>query len=72
MKATLAHMRSIEGFGPTPGFCARGGRVWAQRVGLDWSEFLREGIDVERFEAIDDAFAQAFAAHVRQVEATRG
>ncbi len=29
------------------GYCNRGMRAWAARVGLDWADFLKNGIDAE-------------------------
>lgn len=39
--------------------CSRGARIWAQRHGIDYTKFLREGVPVETLEATGDAFALA-------------
>lgn len=71
MKVTINHFRTVPGFGAKPGFCVAGGRAWFARHHLDWRAFVREGIAIERLEAIDDAFCRAIVAHAR-AEATRG
>jgi hypothetical protein len=68
---TIAHLRSVPGFTARRGFCARGGRAWFQRHGLDWSHFVRHGIDAEQLEATGDGMALALVAHARQ-EAAHG
>lgn len=37
--------------------CSRGARQFFERHGLDWSRFLREGIDAEAVRATGDAMA---------------
>jgi hypothetical protein len=66
MKVTVAHLRSVPGFSEKPGFCLPKSRVWARRHGLDWRDFIRNGIDIEMLESINDAFAQALVAHARR------
>ena len=39
------------------GFCSGGGRAWFEHYGLDWSQFLREGLDESEFLATGDALA---------------
>jgi hypothetical protein len=71
MRVTIEHFRAVPGFGSTPGFCVSGGRAWFKANGLDWREFVRHGIEIERLEAIGDCFCRAIVAHARK-EATRG
>lgn len=47
------------------GYCHRGARAWFARHGLDWADFVRNGIDIDKIEAIDDAMAARLAAFVR-------
>ena len=56
---TTTHMHEI-------GYCARGGRRWAERYGLDWSEFVKNGLPVEAFEATGDAMGLRIAQYVRE------
>lgn len=66
MKVTVAHLRSVRGFSPRPGFCLAKSRTWFKRHGLDWNGFLREGIDAAALEATGDALALAVVAHARE------
>lgn len=61
----MAHLRSVPGFGPRRGFCARGGRAWFARHGLDWGDFVRNGIDSNVLEGTGDHLALAVVAHAR-------
>ena len=38
-------------------YCARGSREFFQKHGLDWGDFLRNGIEREKFIATGDAMA---------------
>lgn len=68
MIVTMAHLRSVPGFGPRRGFCARGGRTWFARHGLDWVDFVRHGINAEILEQTGDGLALALVAHARATE----
>lgn len=59
MIVTFRHMRSVPGFSKTPGFCSRGGRAWFAAHNLDWTDFVKHGIDEETLLATGDAFAIA-------------
>lgn len=37
--------------------CSGGARKWFERQGFDWADFLKNGIDAERFIATGDAMA---------------
>lgn len=39
------------------GYCSRGARVFFERHGLDWTEFLLNGIDASKLVATGDAMA---------------
>lgn len=69
MIVTLAHLRSIPGYGPKPGFCASGSRAFFKRHGLDWDAFRHHGVDAEVLTATGDALALALVEWVRKVEA---
>lgn len=71
MIVTIQHFRTIRGFSPRPGFCASGGRAWFQRQGLDWSAFVRHGIEADLLLATGDGFALAMVEHARACEAVR-
>lgn len=53
------------------GYCNRGMRAWCASEGLDWSEFLRRGIDAEILRARDNAMATRVISHAEK-EAHRG
>lgn len=55
----MAHIRAVKGFGVRPGYCSRGVRVWMERQGIDYSRFLREGIDESVLLASGDPLAIA-------------
>lgn len=69
MIVTLAHLRSIPGYGPKPGFCASGSRAFFKRHGLDWDAFRHKGVDAEVLTATGDALALALVEWARKVEA---
>lgn len=46
--------------------CSRGARMFFERYGLDWSEFLKHGIPADQLEATGDAMA------LKVVEVARG
>lgn len=48
------------------GYCNRGARAFFARHGLDWGQFLREGIDAAELERIGDAMAQRAVEHARE------
>lgn len=69
---TMQHVRTVPGFGPRPGYCCRGSRMWFQRHGLDWAAFLRDGIPADTLLATGDALAIALVEHARRTEASHG
>lgn len=52
-------------------YCANGARAFFARHGLDWSDFLRNGIDGAAFTATGDAMALKAVEHARE-ESSRG
>lgn len=50
MKVTMRHIRQAQ-------MCSHGARAFFARHGLDWTEFLREGVAIELIEATGDAMA---------------
>ena len=47
---TLSDMRSL-------GYCCKGTRALAQRYGIDWDDFIKNGIPASRLLALDNHFA---------------
>lgn len=64
----MEHMRQVRGFTARPGFCAKGIRRWFAARGLDYSDFLKNGIDEEHLLATGDPMATAVVrqAHGQQ------
>ena len=50
MKVTMQDVRAAK-------MCSRGARLFLKRHGVDWSEFLAEGVDAEKLIATGDAMA---------------
>lgn len=47
------------------GLCVKGVRNWFQTNGLDYRDFLRNGIAVSRLDALNDALGNRVAAAAR-------
>ena len=54
---TTRHVFSLPRRGARPGYCRDGVKAWFSAHGLDWREFVRNGITAQRLEATGDAFA---------------
>lgn len=50
MKITVSHARAL-------GYCSPGMRRFANQYGLDWPEFLKNGVDEEILLATKDSLA---------------
>jgi len=59
VKVTMADVRACK-------MCARGARAFFRRHGLDWSQFIREGIDAEVLMATGDAMAMRVVEHAKR------
>lgn len=57
MLITRTHMDEL-------GYCARGARRWAERMGLSWPDFVFHGIDSDILLATGDAMALRLVEHV--------
>jgi hypothetical protein len=68
---TLAHLRSVPGLSRQGGFCARGARAWFASHDLDWTDFVRNGIDAQRLLDTGDGLALILVEHARTLEAQR-
>lgn len=56
------HLYSVPVAGRV-GYCASGSRQWWAAHGLDWGDFLTNGIDAERLRATGDPLALRLVAH---------
>lgn len=63
--ATVKHLREA-------GLCARGGRDWCARYGLDWDQLRHHGIPAAELEATGDALALKVAAVARAEASNNG
>lgn len=62
---TTRHLFTIPGFSKRPGFCRGQSREWARRHGLDWQDFVHNGIDAAQLEATGDGLALALVEWAR-------
>ena len=69
MIVTFRHMLTIPGFSERRGFCRPKAKAWAKRHGIDYRDFVRNGIEAEKLEATGDAFAIALVKWARECEA---
>lgn len=69
MIVTTKHLFTIPGFTARSGFCRGGSKQWFAAHGLDWADFVRNGIPAERMEATGDALGLALVAWARECEA---
>lgn len=59
VRITLSDMRGL-------GYCNRGARAWAERHGIDWRAFRREGLPADVLEGTGDAMAIRLVNEVRR------
>lgn len=59
MIITTGDVFTIPGFSARRGFCRGGAKEWFRTHGLDWRDFVRNGIDEAELLATGDAFAIA-------------
>lgn len=69
MIVTTKHLFTIPGFTARRGFCRGGSKQWFATHGLDWADFVRNGIPAERMEATGDALGLALVAWARECAA---
>ena len=58
MKIYMSDLRKAK-------MCANGARSFAGRNGIDWTDFLKNGIDISKIENIDDAMVQQVVKAVK-------
>lgn len=62
---TVQHIYSVPNFNGRTGFCGRGTRAWFARHGIDWLNFVREGVPASVLIATGDAMALRVVEHAR-------
>lgn len=60
---TMRHIRQAE-------MCSHGGRAFFDAHGLDWSDFLKNGVAVEIIEGLGDFMASQVAIYARKENLT--
>ena len=68
LTVTQLHLRTVPGLRRTPGYCVPKSREWAQRHGIDFKAFMRDGIDADVLLATGDALALRLVAWARECE----
>lgn len=53
-------------------FCNRGARQFCERNGIDWSEFMTNGIDSSKLEHIDDEMVKKVIERAKRREEVGG
>lgn len=69
---TQLHLSTVPGLRRKPGFCVTKSREWAKRNGIDFKDFMRNGIDAEVLTATGDGLALRLVAWARECEARAG
>lgn len=57
MIITLQHLRSTNTWTDKQGYCATSSRAFFKRYGLDWADFVANGIEEEKLLATGNALA---------------
>ncbi len=65
---TVTHLRTVPAWSSRVGFCAKQARLFFARHGLDWAQFVREGIAASALENTGDALALRLVEHARREE----
>lgn len=65
---TTRHLFTIPGYSRRNGFCRGKSRDWFRAKGLDWSDFVKNGISSDVLEATGDGLALAVVAWARECE----
>lgn len=55
-----------------PRFCSKGAREFCERYGIDWLEFVQNGIESSEIEHIDDEMLKQLIERARQRESAGG
>lgn len=65
-RITLDDCRAVPSFGKKSGYCARGMRLWAEQNKLDFKDFLKNGIEIEKLRATNDPLALNIIEYVEK------
>jgi hypothetical protein len=64
IKVRMVHVRAAK-------MCSPGARAFFKKHGLNWTQFLKEGIAIEELELIDDAMSLQVCKVAREWEAAK-
>ncbi|WP_339665893.1 hypothetical protein [uncultured Pseudomonas sp.] len=68
MIVTVQHMHSVPTWNGRQGYCHGQARGFFKRHGLNWMDFLHNGIEAETLLATGDALAKHLVDYVRETE----
>ncbi|RHW22110.1 hypothetical protein [Pseudomonas jilinensis] len=68
MVVTIQHLHTVPTWTTRTGYCARQSRAFFAEHGLDWLDFVRNGIDAEVLVATGNALALHLVEHARSIE----
>lgn len=66
MIVTTRDLFTVPGYSKRAGFCRNGSRNWFRAHSLDWTDFVKHGVDAELLEATGDAMALSVVAWARK------
>jgi hypothetical protein len=66
MIVTTRDLFTVPGHSKRAGFCRSGARQWFAAHDLDWTAFVKQGIDAEKLEVTGDALALTLVAWARK------
>ena len=69
MQIYANHLYSVPNFNGGTGYCAAGCREWFSAHGLNWADFVANGIDAAELAATGDELAHRVIAHAIAVAA---
>lgn len=69
MIVELRHLFTIPYFTSGRGFCRGKSKAWFKRHGLDWRDFVRNGIDEQQLLDTGDGMAAALVKWAHECEA---
>jgi len=68
MIVTIQHLHTVPTWNGRQGYCHRMARVFFERHGFDWLDFVQNGIEEQLLVDTDDALALALVEHAREVD----
>ncbi|CAD5107246.1 hypothetical protein [Zestomonas carbonaria] len=69
---TIEHLYTVPTWTGRFGFCRPASQAFCETHGIDWLDFVRNGVPAQRLIDTGDALALHVVEHAQQVEAERG